>query len=705
MDTIGRSTLDRPMVLLTISDSANLAELERLQAIQAKLADPRRITDKREKEDLVRQGRLIVLITAAIHPTEVGGTLVPLTLAYRLASATDEATREMLTETVILLVPSLNPDGVDAVAEWYRASVGTPWEGAAPPFLGHHYAGHDLNRDWYAFTQSETRNAINRVHNLWHPQIVHDIHQQGSTASRFFVPPWLNPIEPNVDPLLIAATNALGTSIAWEMQRQGKTGVVVNAGYDAWSPSRAYQHYHAGVRILSETASARLASPVELLPDELRSRPGWQAGERAWNHPLPWPGGRWSLGDILEYMESGALALLATASADRETWLENFVEIGERAVEGWPEWPAAWVIPGGQKNQAGFAELVRILATAQVEMQAASVRIQVNGVTYPPGSIVVEMRQPYAGFVQALLAPEAYPGTFDYPGGPPREPYDVTAHNLPLLLGVEAVAVSVHPRGDLVRLEHPLPGPAPHVRGVSGEPGLLVGLYQSRVPSPDEGWTRWLFDRYDVPYSILHDGEIRQGDLSRRFTAIVLPSSSPEVLAEGWPAGGMPVEFTGGLGSAGLRALREFAAEGGTLVALGRSSGYLIERMSLPVTDRLRGQPGEQFFAPGALVGMQVDTTTAVGRGVPAQLAAWIEPGHAFDLPAGSDAIRVAGYGSRPAVLSGWVHGVGLLAGAAAIVDIPLDAGRVVLFGVRPQYRGQSMATFPLLFNALRRVP
>ena len=332
LDTIGRSTLDRPMLLLTITDPANHAELEKYRATQALLADPRRMDGPGARAELIRTGRLVVLITSAIHPTEVGSSLAPLNLAYRLAAATDSALAEVLRECVVLIVPSLNPDGVDMVAEWYRESVGMPWEGSPPPRLYHHYTGHDNNRDWYSFTQVETRNVVEQVYNVWHPQIVHDIHQQGPYGSRYFVPPWTNPIEPNVDPLLTAESNSLGTAIAWQLLREGKEGFVVGSGYDAWSPARAYAHYHGAVRILSETASARLATPIEVPPGEVQVADPDGGDGAAWNDPVPWRGGSWSLSDILDYMEAGALALLRAAAASREAWLENFVSVGERCL-------------------------------------------------------------------------------------------------------------------------------------------------------------------------------------------------------------------------------------------------------------------------------------------------------------------------------------------------------------------------------------
>ncbi len=704
LDTIGRSTLDRPMLLLIITDPANHARLEDIRATQAQLADPRRIDDRGSRQALIRTGRLVVLVTSAIHPTEVAGTLVPLSLAYRLAAATDTTLLRVLRETVVLIVPSVNPDGVDLVADWYRESVGMPWEGSPPPALYHHYTGHDNNRDWYAFTQVETRNVVERVYNVWHPQIVHDIHQQGPYGSRYFVPPWTDPIEPNVDPLLVAATNSLGTAIAWDLLREGKKGVTVNSGYDAWSPARAYAHYHGAVRVLSETAGARLATPIEVLPGELRETDP-AGGVRTWNHPVPWPGGHWGVADILDYMEAGALSLLRNVASSRETWLANFVAVAERAVAGWPTWPRTWVVPADPSRAEGLAELSRILRTAQVEIEVATSDLTAGDSTWPPGSLVIDMRQPYAAFVQMLLAPQEYPGRPEYPGGPPQAPYDVTAHNLPLFLGLRAVPTRRMPEGEMRPLNGTTVPRSRVIEGLSGRPGLLVGLYQPWVPATDEGWTRWLFDRYEVPYATLHDQQIRQGDLTRRFTSVVLPSVDPSVLDAGWEPGSMPVEFTGGLGGAGLQALRAFVEEGGTLVALGRSASWISDKLDLPVVDRLRGQPNDVFFAPGAQVSLVVDTTTSTGRHMQPRTAAWIEGGAAFDLSADGAAVSVATYGARPRVLSGWVHGASALAGASAVVEVPLGRGTVVLFGIDPQQRGLSMATFPLLFNALKLEP
>jgi hypothetical protein len=701
LDTLGRSTLDRPLVLLTVSDPANMERLEEYRAIQAQLADPRLIADPVHRRELISRGRLVILITAAIHANEVGGSQLALRLAYRLATSQEPDVRRALREAIILLVPSLNPDGVQAVTEWYRSTVDMPWEGAAPPFLDHHYAGHDNNRDWYALTQQETQVVVARVHNVWHPQIVHDIHQQSARGSRFFVPPWIDPIDPNVDPLLITATNALGTSIAWQMHLAGRTGVVVNTTYDSWSPSRAYAHYHGGVRLLSETASARLATPVDIAVSELQPIPGALSDGTSWNLPAPWQGGPWSLADIVGYMEDGVMALLRTVAGERERWLETFTSVGERAIQGWERWPSAWVIPARQRNEAGVAELLRILLSGGVEVERAVGPVGVAGREFKDGSYVVRMHQPYAAFAQTLLETQLYPEILEADGGSPRKPYDVTAHTLPLLLDVDAVAVWGRVRAETRPVEEP-PAVELRVQGLSDSPSVLVGLYQPYVPSIDEGWTRWIFDRYAIPYAAIHNEEILQGDLARRFTAIVLPSASPAALREGWADGSLPQRYVGGLGKRGAAALREFAEAGGTLVALNRASTFILEELDLPLRDRLEGLGPREFFAPGAIVSLAVDTSSYLAAGMPPQTAAWIEGGLAFEPDAGAAVSVVARYGSGPTLMSGWIVAERQLAGRAAMIRVNLGRGAVVLFGFRPQYRGQSLATFPLLFNALR---
>ncbi|MGH7675368.1 MAG: M14 family zinc carboxypeptidase [Gemmatimonadales bacterium] len=699
---LGKTTLGVPLVALVISSPRNLRNLEQLRALNAGLADPRTLGSNRAALDAIRNGRTIALITAGIHSDEVGCSLTPAILAYRLATDTSAATRAILDSVVTLLVPSLNPDGVSIVTRWYNRTLGTPAEGADPPELYHHYAGHDNNRDWYAFTQVETQLVVDSLHNVWHPQIVHDIHQMSSTGARLFVPPYTDPIEPNVDPLLVSGVNALGSAVAWELAAQGKTGITIASSFDAWTPARAYSHYHGGVRILSETASADLASPVNLPFDRLvEGARGPDPRRRTWNFTAPWLGGRWALRDIVGYQTAAAYAVLRHAASERSQWLESFLSVAWRGVRGWRDWPYAYVIPKQGQDSVALGTLLGILRRGQVELRTAQQAFTAAGQRFAAGSYVVVLRQPYAAFAKTLLEVQRYPDRRLYPEGPPERPYDVTAHTLPLLLGVTAVEVRDSLRVPLSAPATP-PRATPRAASAGREEAPRIGVYRSYDVTEDEGWTRWVLDTWKVPFVSLVDSAVRAGRLKDKLDVIVLPDQPPRDLLEGLPSR-YPAPYAGGIGEAGAQALDQFVTDGGTLVALNAASRFVVQALLLPVRNVLEGVPDDEFFAPGSIFRIELDDTHPLAGRRDAGVA-WFESGPAFDVLDSTTVRVVARYPSEPArvLLSGWVLHPERVAGRAALVEVRHGAGRVILFGFRPQYRGQSQATFPLLFNALQ---
>ncbi|MCA9738171.1 MAG: hypothetical protein KC645_11160, partial [Gemmatimonadetes bacterium] len=441
VDTLGMTTQGHPFVMLTITSPENHARIDELHDIQMRLADPRRIASEAEAERLIEQGRSVVLITHGIHATEVGGCQGASRLAYEMASSNDERILDILDNVIFLQIPCLNPDGAQWVVDWYNQNVGTEFEAAPMPWLYQTYVGHDNNRDWFTYAQVETELTVTGAHNAWHPHIVHDIHQMGNNGARIFFPPYIDPIEENVDPGLTAAVNQLGAYMAADLTSRNMPGAVINAIYDGFHPGRAYQHYHGGARILSETASARLATPIEQTRDQLRGGREYEASEQSWKYPMPWTGGRWGLPEIVEYQVTGALALLTNAARNRPYWLRNFYHINKRAVEKWETWPEAWVIPADQENGEGLAYVLRSLTMGDVEVRRAEQAFRAGGRDVPAGSYVIPMRQPYASYAQTLLDVQHYPDLREYPGGPPKRPYDVTGHTLPLLMDVEAFMV------------------------------------------------------------------------------------------------------------------------------------------------------------------------------------------------------------------------------------------------------------------------
>src|SRR5215510_5540646 len=765
LDTLGKTTLGRPFVVATISSPENLKRLDEFKEIQRKLADPRLLANASESvvNELIGTGKTVVAITCSIHSTEVGGTFTATELAYKLTSQNTPEVRRILDNVILLIVPSLNPDGTDIVTDWYRKTLGTPAEGSAPPELYHHYAGHDNNRDWYAFTQVETQLTVGKILNVWRPQILHDIHQMGGGGARLFVPPYMEPWEPNVDPAIIAGVNALGTSMAWEVISQGKAGVVFNTMYDAWSPSRAYAHYHAGLRILSETASARLATPVEIPLNRLGGGFNYDAKSPSWNFPSVWPGGKWTLRDIVEYQTAGAMALLNHAARHRELYLRNFYEISKRAVEAGagpfaivlpePEPPASISnalkrIKEGLNQVAGTKEekheqseqvvknvigepstdaeviyyykiegldrLLSILRRGGVEVMRASKDFVADGKNYATGAHIVFMKQPYGAFARTLLEPQVYPNLREYPGGPPKRPYDVTAHSLNLLMNAKADFIKAPFTVDA----KPEPTALVIQSRVRPNAGVRVAIYKNHLPSMDEGWTRWMFDQYRFPYTSLLDAEVRAGGLKAKFDAIIIPDQSVNALVDGLPgaAGGAreaggneeritgvyPAEYAGGLGEAGVKALREFIEAGGTVITFNNASNFAIEKLGAPARNVLKGVSARAFYCPGSILRAQLDSSSPLAFGLEKESIAWFESGPAFEITDQASARAIARYPeSESPLLSGWVLGDKLIRGRAAMVEAKIGKGRVILFGFRPQYRAQSLATFPLLFNSI----
>ena len=705
--TLGPTTLGRPFIAAFIADSATLANLERYRQIQRRLMDPRQRAEG-ERERLLAEGKTVVLVTSSIHSTEVGGFLTPLRIADRLARADTPEARAILANTIVVLVPSQNPDGVDIVGDWYRSTVGTPAEGTSPPELYHKYTGHDNNRDWYAFTQRETRYTVDSLYTPWNPQIVNDVHQQGANTGRIFIPPYMDPVEPNIDPVLTAGTNALGMAMGWRLIAEGKTGVATNASYDAWSPARQYSLYHRGVRILTETASARLASPVELPFASLGTARGYDAKVSTWNHPAVWPGGTWTVGDIVDYQTSATWALLASAAGDRRAWLESYAALGERALAADHPWaasdsvPAAFVIPKAQRDTQALQRLVWTLQHGQVEIHEAAAPVTAGGATYPAGSYVVPTVQPFGGYAKALLERQRYPDLREYPGGPPKRPYDVTAHTLPLLLGVDVAAA----HGAAPATGAPVAAvaePRYTVPGLSDRTARRIGIYRSYAASMDEGWTRWILDVNRIPYTSLVDRDVRAGGLAERFDVIILPDQGPRALARG-VGDAYPDSLRGGLGEAGAAGLLAFVEGGGTLLAFNEATTYAIETLRLPVANVLADVPATEFYAPGSLLAVEADRTHPIAANFTAPVpAVWFEDSPTFDITDTTRARAVLRYAaSGNPLLSGWLLGAERLAGRAALVEVTVGRGRVVLYGFRPQYRAQTMATQPLIWDAIR---
>lgn len=714
----GRSAEGRPLIVATIAAPETLKNLEKYKDIQRRLSDPRK-TNAKEAEALIPQAKNIILMTCSIHATEVASTHSAVEFAYRLITEDNPHFRAILQNNILLLAPSINPDGVDIVTQWYRKTLGTSAEGSGPPELYQKYVGHDNNRDWYIFSQPETRATVSQLHNVWHPEIVYDVHQQGSGGSRIFIPPWLDPIEPNIDPILSQEMNWLGSAMASDLTAQGKTGVAIHAAYDFWSPSRHYQSFHGGMRILTESASVRLATPITLGPDDIdETSLGYKPRERSWNYLQPWLGGTWRIRDIIDYQEAAFESLLYNAAIKREDILRAFYTVNVHQIQRASPWGI--VIPKDQRDPGATRKLLETMAFGDVEVSQDA-----------QGNYVIPMAQPYSGWAKSLLERQQYPTDLLYPGGPPKRPYDTTAHTLPLLFGVDVSFIEKAPPGSLKKADFGkfetkstykasdtdgwkavnaawAKGTAVY-RNPAGDFAVgtpaggfkqvkrpRVGLYKSFAANMDEGWTRWLLEDFGFAYTSLRNADIQAGNLRAKFDSIVLPDEMAAVIQNG-ARGNLPDEYKGGLGDNGAQALKAFVEAGGTVVCLNKSSIWAIEHLGVKAKNVLAGVANKDFYSPGSLLNVKLDKSSPLTAGLPADITIWSEGSPAFTTEEQS----VAKYTDSNPLASGWLLGEKLIEGKTALVDAKIGLGRVILFGMRPQYRAQSYLTFKLFFNSL----
>jgi Zinc carboxypeptidase len=729
VEELGKTAEGRPFIAATIADPETLRHLDRYIAIQQRLADPRKTTPQ-EAERLIPEGKTVVLLTCSIHATEIASTHTAVEYAYKLLTEDTPHNRAILKDDILILVPSINPDGVDIVTQWYRRTLGTPYEGTAPPWLYHKYVGHDNNRDWYIFSQPETRLTISKLHNVWHPELVYDVHQMGANAARLFVPPWLDPAEPNIDPILMQEMNMIGTAMAADLTAAGKTGVAIHGVYDFWTPSRHYQAFHGGLRILTESASANIASPITLTAEQIASNAlGYNPRERSWNYLEPWLGGTWHLRDIIDYQLIAWDSCLYNAALHRTELLRNFYRVAERQVARNEPW--GFVISKDQRDPGATRKLVETLRFGQVEIGGGA-----------DGSAVIPMHQPYSGWAKALLERQHYPEDRLYPGGPPKRPYDTTAETLPLLMGVDVKALQAPvPASGEWNAPQPADGlllsaadtdswhainrawsagkpvwrdPSTGDFSIAPRSGFRelrhprIALYQPYTANMDEGWARWLLENFGFAYTTVHNKDIQAGGLRAKFDVIVFADQTAAGIENGQR--NLPEEYRGGIGPESAALLKEFANAGGTLIFLNNASGYAISRLGVQaktVTPSGRGAGGgepsisgsSEFYIPGSLLNAHIDTRSPLAYGVPAEITIWNEQSPAWDteLPV------VARYPESNLLASGWLVGEKVIAGKAALIDAPMGSGHVVLFGMRPQYRAQSYLTFKLFFNAMVR--
>ena len=434
----GPTTEGRRLIAAIVSSPENLKRLEEIRANSLRLADPRTLDDAAANQ-IAEQQPAIVALGMSIHATEIAATQTAPELLHTLATSSDPEVLRTLADVVLILFPSLNPDGHVITVDWYRKWKGSEFEGAAMPWLYHKYVGHDINRDAFMMNMAENRSLSDFFYRRWHPQVFLTMHQMGPRGARYFVPPNLDPIDRNYDPLIWRTAGLLGHAMALALEEDGRSGVLQNALYDYYWPG--YEDSaplgHNTVSLLTEAASVRIASPITVAADQLTGGRGFPDHQPSTTFPNPWPGGAWTLRNIVDYNLSAARGLISASARYRGEIVRNFYRMGKKQVElGSKGGPFAFIIPPDQFDPHAARKLEQLLLEGAVEIRRTLEPFRVADTVYTQGADLVLMAQPFRAYAKTLLEVQQYPIRRLAPGAAPDRPYDVAGWTLPLQMNV-----------------------------------------------------------------------------------------------------------------------------------------------------------------------------------------------------------------------------------------------------------------------------
>ncbi|HEY2290554.1 MAG TPA: M14 family zinc carboxypeptidase, partial [Thermoanaerobaculia bacterium] len=440
VEVIGTSEEGREMIVAFVSDAENLAALDRYKEITARLADPRR-TSRDEARRLAGEGKVFYWLTGGLHSAETGSPEMLMELAYRLAVSEKPEIQAVRKNTIVMITPVTEPDGRDRMVDWYyrylrgrKGSYEEIGDILSPPYWGH-YVLHDNNRDGMQVTQALTR-AIHETFYAFHPQMMHDLHE---SLPLLYIMTGYGPYNKAIDPVTIDEWTQFGYHEAGDLAAQGLPGVFTWAFFDGWWPGylNSVANLHHSVGRFYETFGNASAGTYDR--DLSRSRfAGKPVTDVQWYRLTPPKKKlRWSLRNNTNYMEAGVLSALQYASRNREEMLLDFWTKGNKALQkGRTEAPYAWVLPADQRDPARLAYLINQLRQHRIEVHRLTAEAKLGGKTWPAGTYVVRMDQPYGPFANNLLEEQRFPPD------EPNPPYDDVAWTWPLLYGVTAESVA-----------------------------------------------------------------------------------------------------------------------------------------------------------------------------------------------------------------------------------------------------------------------
>ncbi len=733
VQVVGKTSQGRQIIAVFISAPETLQNLHRFSKIQRLLADPRIIKDEIERDSLINQGKTVVAVTCSMNPVEVVASQMSMQLAYDLATAQDAATQQILNNTIVILIPSGNPDGLDMVAAWYRKTLNTPYEGTLPPEFSRPSTGREIENDWFSLNLKETKALANLLWKEWLPHIVYDIRQKETTGSQMTIEAPYEPPVLNLLPLLANSESNIGHRIAKDLQTTDFRADIVNTGREDKIPSdlKDAAYYHNAIGIVTRTASARLMTPVTIKSQRSTTiLPTGNADPPRSSASLPddWRKGRWSPRDIMLMEMMTVRSLLSQAAQNRRNYILDAFELCRANVSSLSYWPLAYLIQPGQGNDASMAQMISSLLTQGIEVQVLDRELHIDlaprrhrmfstpsMLEAPVGSYIIFLAQPYNSLIRTLLDPRKFSHS-RFENKEKSSLSNALMWTLPVLMGIETIPISNIVESEPVRRLTVIRRPDQVYRHLGLEfeedskssfPNPIkeyrrLAIYKSWIGSTDEAWTQYVLTTFNIPYKLLFDQHIRRGGLEGKYDAIILPSQSPEEILYGHMPNTYPLEYIGGITDRGVEHLRHFVEDGGTLICLGAASEFAIRQFRLPldiVASTKIDLPA--LYHSGAVMQIDVNTSHPIGHLLSPCVDAYGSKNLIFTISEGSAVKPIARYAESSSAQVGLSPNARNFRDRVAIAEISAGRGRIILFGFSPQHNGQTWGTFRFLFNTI----
>jgi hypothetical protein len=776
---MGKSSEGRTMYLAVITSPENHKKLARYKEISERLSHAEGLTPDQARA-LAEEGKAVVWIDGGIHANETLGAQQLIEHIYQLVSRTDAETQRFL-DNVIVLNCLVNPDGMELVSNFYMSERDPARRTLTGiPRLYNKYAGHDDNRDFYMSALAETE-AINRVlFRDWFPQIVYDHHQTGPAGTVMFSPPFRDPFNYFLDPLVISLVDEVGAAMHSRFAAEGKPGVTSRSGanYSTWwnGGLRTSPYFHNQIGLLTETIGSPTPIDIAFVPDKALPKT---------DTPFPVDAQqKWRFRRSIDYSITANRAVLDYASRNKDRLLLDIYRMGANSIErgSRDNWTTTarrirgaknlsevrtpgtrdargYIIPADQPDFLTATKFVNTLIKNGVWVQRAAAAFTVNGKSYPAGSFVVKTAQAFRPHVLDMFEPQDHPDDFAYPGATPTPPYDIAGWTLAFQMGVKfdrildgfdgpfekltqeirppAGWVTDTPRAAGYLLSHEIndafiavnrllmdredvswtkqsfsangktypagthfiaagPGTPARLQRLAQEIGLsfdavatkpaveVFPLRQNRIAlwdrvggSAPSGWTRYVLEKFEFPHTVVQASTMEQSELIQKYDVLILVDDATN----------LPVPQ-----------LKRFLEDGGTILAIGNST-RLAYQLNLPLTDPLAKLTGRDFFVPGSILRARLDNTKPLAYGMPEYADFFFDSSPAFRLNGGGEV--VAWFDSAEPLRSGWAWGQKVLENAAAVVEINVGKGKLVLYGPEILFRSQPHGTYKLLFNGI----